>query len=77
MPFGLYNAPATIERLMHLVLRGLTWKTCLVYLDDVMVMGHSFDEHLNNLEEVLGRLKNANLKLNLKKNAFYFKMSPF
>ena len=27
-----------------------------------MVMGHSFNEHFKNLEEVLGRFKNANLK---------------
>ena len=38
MSFGLWNAPAAFERLMDLVLPGLTWKTCLVYLDDVIVL---------------------------------------
>lgn len=52
MPFGLCNAPATFERLMECVLRGLTWETCLVYLDDVIVFGRTFEEHLKNLREV-------------------------
>ena len=48
IPFGICNAPATFERLMDLVLRGLTWKTCLVYLDDVIVIGKTFKDHMEN-----------------------------
>lgn len=77
MPFGLCNAPATFERLMELVLRGLTWKTCLVYLDDVMVMGRDFEEHLKNLQEVFDRFRAANLKLNPKKCALFQKKVEF
>ncbi|POS82770.1 hypothetical protein EPUL_005785, partial [Erysiphe pulchra] len=67
MPFGLCNAPATFERLMDNVLRGLSWEICLVYLDDIIVLGKSFTHHLKNLEQVLRRLRAANLKLNPKK----------
>ena len=52
MPFGLCNAPATFQRLMESVLSGLTCEKCLVYLDDVLVRGHTFQEHLSNLREV-------------------------
>ena len=36
MPFGLANAPATFLRLMEMVLRGINWERCLVYLDDTL-----------------------------------------
>ena len=77
MPFELCNAPATFERLMEMVLRELTWKTCLVYLDDIMVMGKTFEEHLTNLEEVFSRMKEANLKLNPKKCLLFQKEVEF
>lgn len=67
MPFGLCNAPATFERLMEAVLSGLHWRTLLVYLDDVIVFGKTFDDELNRLREVLQRMRAANLKLNPKK----------
>ena len=46
MPFGLCNAPATFQRLMNLVLAGLQWSSCLVYLDDIIILGRDFEEHL-------------------------------
>ena len=49
MPFGLCNAPTTFEWLMERVLKVLHLKTCPVYLDDIIVMGKTFDEHIKNL----------------------------
>ena len=63
MPFGLKGAPASFQRLMMAVLAGLTWRECLVYLDDIIVYGRTFDEALERLEHVLKALKDANLKL--------------
>jgi hypothetical protein len=38
MPFGLANVPpASFERMMDRVLKGLTWRICLVYMDDIIV----------------------------------------
>ena len=48
MPFGLCGAPATFEHVMELVLRGLRWELCLVYLDDVIVFGKTFEQALEN-----------------------------
>ena len=67
MPFGLCNAPATFERLMEQVLVALPLTVCLVYLDDILVPGRTFDEELANLRQVFQRLDEAKLKLSPKK----------
>ncbi|CAK1594642.1 unnamed protein product [Parnassius mnemosyne] len=54
MPFGLCNAPATFERLMELVLIGLLGDTCLVYLDDIIIIGRMFEEHLEGVPQTYG-----------------------
>ena len=63
MPFGLCNAPATFERLMETVLRGLHWESCLVYLDDVIIFGKTEEQLLQRMDTVFSRLTNAGLKL--------------
>ena len=67
MPFGLCNAPATFERLMEVLLAGLNWKRCLIYIDDLLIFGATYQACLANLQEVLSKLKEANLKVKPKK----------
>ena len=61
LPFGLCNGPATFQRLMDLVLTGLQWSPCLVYLNDVVVLGRFFEEHLLNLQNAFEWLCTAGL----------------
>ena len=70
MPFGLCNAPSTFQRLMQVVLAGLEWQCCFVYIDDILVCSRTFEEHLANLREVFSRLRMASLKLKPKKCSF-------
>lgn len=63
MPFGLTGAPCTYQRLMECVLRGLTYKICLIYLDDILVYSRTFEDHLCHLRQVFDRLRHANLNL--------------
>ena len=63
MPFGLCNAPSTFQRAMDTVLAGLKWHTCLVYIDDVLVFSPTFEDHLKDLQAVLQRFREHNLKL--------------
>ena len=71
MPFGLCNAPATFQRLMEVALSGLQWTHCLVYLDDVIIYGRDFREHLARLRLVLDRIRQAKLKLKPRKCFFF------
>jgi len=63
LPIGLSNNPATFQRLMEMVLRGLTWASVLVYIDDIVVYAHTYEKLKTRLEEVFIRLRGANLKL--------------
>mgnify|MGYP003389980841 FL=1 len=63
MPFGLCNAGATFQRLMDVVLNGISLQGCLAYLDDVVVFSRTLDEHLEKLRQVFERLQIAGLKL--------------
>ena len=63
MAFGLTNAVPTFQRLMSNVLAGLLNNKCLVYIDDVLVVGKDFEEHMENLKEVFHAISNAGLKL--------------
>ena len=51
MPFGLCNAPATFQRLMEAVLSGLARDVCMVYLDDILVVGHTLEEHVFSVSD--------------------------
>uniref|UniRef100_A0A0K6S7N2 Integrase catalytic domain-containing protein n=1 Tax=Chromera velia CCMP2878 TaxID=1169474 RepID=A0A0K6S7N2_9ALVE len=67
MPFGLMNAPSIFQRMMTLLLAGLTRDIALVYIDDIIVFSRSHKEHLRDLREVLGLVRQVNLKLKLEK----------
>ena len=71
MPFGLKTAPQTYQRLMELALSWLQWTACLIYLDNVIVYGKTFEEHLQRLSLVLQRFCQAGLKLKPGKCHFF------
>lgn len=70
MPFGLHSAPATFQRLMDRIIGPELDPYCFAYLDDIIVLGDTFEEHLENLREVFRRIRAANLTLNAEKCQF-------
>jgi len=71
MAFGLTNAPATFQRALDIILSGMTWKTCLVYLDCVIVFSVTPENHVKALDEALTRLGPAGVTLKDKKCQFF------
>ena len=67
MPYGLCNVSATFERLVKLVLRGLQWQICLVYLDDIIVVGKTVNDMIANLTHVFDRLLAVGLNYKARK----------
>ncbi|KAL6417016.1 hypothetical protein ACFW04_014726 [Cataglyphis niger] len=70
MPFGLHSAPATFQRLLDKIISPALEPNVFVYLDDIIVISKTFDDHLRLLTEVFRRLRDARLRLNPDKCKF-------
>ena len=70
LPFGVMNAPAAFQRMMDTVLRGLIHGDVMVYMDDVIIFTKDWQQHMERLREVLRRVADAGLTIQLKKCTF-------
>ena len=59
----LKNAPATFQRLMDNVLRGLQGTELFVYLHDVVVFARTLAEHKTKVRRLMNRFEYAGLSL--------------
>ena len=60
---GLASAPGTFQTLMELILSCLSFEKALAYLDNPIIFCRTFEEHLERLELILCRLKEAGLNI--------------
>ena len=70
LPYRLCNAPATFQKIMDYLIRPDWEPHVFAYLDDVIIVTESFDQHLVWLKKVLSALKAANLQINREKSDF-------
>ena len=71
MPFGLTNAPATFQRALDIVLTKFKWKSCLVYIDDILIFSKTVEDHIRHVDEILTTLTEANITLKISKCRFF------
>lgn len=71
--FGLSNAPATQQRLVDSLFGPEFELKVFCYLDDIIIVSQTFQEHVTLLHRVLQKLQDANLTINLSKCQFFRK----
>lgn len=71
LSFGLINAPSAFQREMQRVLAGLPVAKVLVYIDDILVLGSSFEEHVSLVQRVFQTLEKHGLKIKVEKCNFF------
>ena len=67
MLFGLMNAPATFQRTLDILLLHYRWKSCLIYMDDIIIFSKDFDTHVQDVRNILTALQGVGLLLKLRK----------
>lgn len=70
MPFGLTNSPATFQRMMDGLIGPEMEPFVFTYLDDIIIVTDTFEEHLEWLSKVIKVITNANLRINSEKSEF-------
>ncbi|PLW40538.1 hypothetical protein PCANC_16768 [Puccinia coronata f. sp. avenae] len=73
MPFGIKNAPSHFQRMMDMEFRKeLAEKWIIIYIDDIIIMSNTWEEHLQRLDRTLKIVTNMNMRISLKKCNFGF-----
>ena len=72
VPFGLAQAPAYFQQLISMVLQGCS-DFAMAYLDNIIIFSKNEAEHLEHIEIIFQKLKEAGLKLKESKCDFFKK----
>ena len=70
LPFGLSNAPATFQSYINKALAELLDRTCIVYLDDILIFSENEKDHEAHVYEILSHLRQYELYVKLEKCQF-------
>lgn len=73
--FGLASSPAIFQMVMEQILGDMN--KCAIYLDDILIGGTCYEECQLNLEKVLKKLNDYNVKVNMEKSEFFVNSLEF
>ena len=54
---SIINTALTFQKNMEMMLNGLLWTKCIIYIDDVIIFSATFEQHKKNMREVLKRMR--------------------
>lgn len=74
---GSKNASGPFHQAISAVLDGLLYVACLLYVDDILIIGRSIKEFLSNWIAVLQRLKQSHIKASVNKTTFHAEWLPY
>lgn len=77
LPMGLADSPAYFQEFVNRILGDMLYKSCLAYIDDVIIFGKTFNDLLINAKKVFDRLSQYGLKIQLAKSQFGHKEVKF
>ncbi|CAJ0597700.1 unnamed protein product [Cylicocyclus nassatus] len=70
MPMGLKGAPATFQRIMDDFKKYIRARSIFIYIDDLIITSETPEEHLADIDEVLGKIEIIGMKLKASKCEF-------
>lgn len=71
LSFGLRNSGIAFQKAMQQILSPLACSNIIIYIDDILILSETFDEHLHLVEKVLKTLMRAGIKVKVKKCEFF------
>jgi hypothetical protein len=77
MFFELINESSTFQNLMNDTLMNYLDEFVIIYLDDIIVYNNSKKEHIQHVQKILQRLREANIQTNVDKSEFHTTKTKF
>ena len=71
LPFGLTNSPSVFQAIISNTLASIIGEIAFVFLDDILIFSKTEQKHLEDLTNVLDKLRHASLSLKLEKCEFF------
>lgn len=71
MLIGVCNAAAKFQFALDIILNGVRWQVCRVYMGDVIVFSRNVDDRIRHLDTVLSPLWDAGITLKFCKYFFF------
>lgn len=71
LSFGLKNSGVAFQKNMQKIISQYCFNNVLVYIDDILIMSETFQEHLTLVDKVLVTLKNHGIKIKVSKCEFF------